>query len=383
MKQKQIALCLALSLLLTGCSWPGGRYVSVKAHQTPHQNTQKDGVSAGSYKELVQTLEDMVRTGTENLVIDVVDYPKGNVESGMKMAVRNTMSSFPLGAYAVEDIAFELGTRGGLPALAVTATYRHGYAQIQKIRQVKDMGKLENLVIQALQTYDDNLVVQVEEYREADFQQMVRSFAQENPATVMEVPVVTENVYGKGESRMVELTFSYQNSRDSLRQMQVQVEPVFDAAKLYVSGGGGQRRKFSQLYSFLMERFDYTVETSITPAYSLLQHGVGDSRAFATVYATMCREAGLECLVVTGTRAGEPWVWNIVLVDGNYQHVDLLRCNEIGRYRELSDRDMEGYVWDYSAYPECPLVRIQEVEPLTDEEQTPAPEETLSGQTGE
>ena len=383
MKQKQIALCLALSLLLTGCSWPGGRYVSVKAHQTPHQNVQKDGVSADNYNELVQALEEMVRAGTENLVIDVREYPAEKVENAMKTAVRYTMSSFPLGAYAVEDIAFEQGTRGGLPALAVTVTYRHGRGEIQKIRRVKDLIKLEVLVIQALQSYDTNLVVQVEQYREADFQQMVRDYAQTHPETVMETPVVTENIYGKGEGRVVELSFSYQNGRDSMRQMQSQVKPVFDAAKLYVSGGGGQRRKFSQLYAFLMERFDYTIETSITPSYSLLQHGVGDSRAFATVYGAMCREAGLECLVVTGTRAGEPWVWNIVLVDGNYQHVDLLRCNEIGRYRELSDRDMEGYVWDYSAYPECPLVRIQEVEPLTDEEQTPAPGETLSGQTGE
>ena len=45
-----------------------------------------------------------------------------------------------------------------------------------------------------------------------------------------------------------------------------------------------------------MERYDYRIETSITPAYSLLRHGVGDSRAFAVVYAAMCQQAGLECL---------------------------------------------------------------------------------------
>ena len=135
--------------------------------------------------------------------------------------------------------------------------------------------------------------------------------------------------------------------------MQSQVKPVFDSAALYVCGEGSENQKFSQLYAFLMERFDYKVETSITPSYSLLRHGVGDSRAFATVYAAMCRAAGLECIVVTGTRSGEPWSWNIICEDGYYWHVDLLHSNEGGRFRKVLDADMEGYVWDYSAYPLC------------------------------
>ena len=99
-----------------------------------------------------------------------------------------------------------------------------------------------------------------------------------------------------------------------------------------------------------MERYDYKFETSITPAYSLLCHGVGDGEAFATVYAAMCRQAGLDSRVVTGTRAGEPWWWIMVCDNGTYYHVDLLQCNAAGGFRELTDTEMEGYVWDYSAY---------------------------------
>ena len=61
-------------------------------------------------------------------------------------------------------------------------------------------------------------------------------------------------------------------------------------------------------------------------------------------------------MVVTGTRSGEPWVWNIILDNGSYQHVDLLRCSNLGGFRTFSDRGMDGYVWDYSAYPECPTI---------------------------
>ena len=62
------------------------------------------------------------------------------------------------------------------------------------------------------------------------------------------------------------------------------------AGMLYVSGEGEDFQKFSQLDGFLMERFDYKFETSITPAYSLLHHGVGDSRAFAD----SCQHLGID-----------------------------------------------------------------------------------------
>ena len=100
-----------------------------------------------------------------------------------------------------------------------------------------------------------------------------------------------------------------------------------------------------------MERNEYEISTSITPAYSLLRHGVGDSKAFATVYAAMCRAADLDCLVVSGTRDGEPWTWNMICQDDVFYHIDLVRSNHEGELVLNYEKDMEGYVWDYSAYP--------------------------------
>ena len=192
---------------------------------------------------------------------------------------------------------------------------------------------------------------------------------------IMEIPQVTAGVYPEsGLNRVVELTFTYQTSRETLRQMQSQVLPVFDGAALLVSGEGADIQKYAQLYALLMERFDYEITTSITHTYSLLRHGVGDNRAFALVYAAMCRQAGLECMTVTGTRDGEPWCWNIVLDDSNYFHVDLLRCNQLGGFQKFTDDDMAGYVWDYSAYPECnPLPQVVEQTPPTSDGTTEEP----------
>lgn len=359
MKRRFFVFCLLAGFLLTGCA----TYVSVTPHREQKQSHQTDVISATNYLELRNALQDIIAAGTEIAAVNVADYPSGSLESGIKMAQRHVTENYPLGDYAVDTIDFEVGTSNGVPALSVAITYLHGRSEIQQIRNVDNMNEAESMVADALEGYASSMVLYVSEYVVRDMTQFVSDYAELHPETVMETPQVKENVYGTGQSRVVELLFTYQTSRDSLRRMQSQVEPVFDSAVLYVSGDGADRQKYSQLYAFLMERFDYTVETSITPAYSLLRHGVGDSRAFATVYAAMCRGAGLECLTVTGTHTGEPWTWNIVLDDGQYYHVDLLRSNQSGRYQEYTDGEMGGYVWDYSAYPACNGIRIPETEP--------------------
>lgn len=381
MKKRLIILLLIVSMLLTGCGWPSGKYISVTPHQEQRQNAQNETMAAADSLDLIHILEDMIREGTDSGVIYLPNYPAEKVDRGMEVAIGYAMKTYPLGAYAVEDIVYEVGTNGGFPAMAVDITYRHSDVEIRQIRDISQMKEAEPLVAEALKDYDARLVMRVEMYFETDFQQMVRDFAETYPESVMEIPQVTVGVYGTGPGRVVELSFAYQTGRDSLRQMQSLVRPVFEAAELYVSGSAAARQKYAQLYSFLMERFDYTVETSITPTYSLLHHGVGDSRAFATVYAAMCRRAGLECMVVTGTRAGEPWVWNIILDDGYYQHVDLLRSNEQGRFRESADRDMTGYVWDYSAYPQCPVIWASE--PAGSQNTQTEPEETAETEAAE
>lgn len=363
MKRRILPLLLAVMMLLTGCNWFDGSYVSVTPYQQQSEYGQSEAISARNYYQLRLALQDLVASGTEESVIYIADYDPQTVESNLEDVIGYIKNIYPIGAYAVENISYEVGIGSGKPAIALTITYRRTRGEIRRIRDVKNLEKAETAIGEALKDFDTVLVMEIEDFREADFVQLVENYASAHPEYVIEIPAVAVDIYGTGTARVVELSFSYQTNRDSLKQMKTQVQPIFDSAALYVSSAGQDRQKYSQLYSFLMERFDYTLETSITPAYSLLCHGVGDSRAFALTYASMCRRVGLDCRIVTGTRNGEPWTWNIVLDNGYYYHVDLLRSSALGGYNELVDREMAGYVWDYSAYPAC-------VEPYT-----PTPEE--------
>ena len=350
--KRKILWIAVLCMTLCGCSsWMDGSYVSVTPHQQQLSGTQSGSVSASNYMQLREVLEEMVDSGVESAVINVSEYNQEQVEAGVEMAVRYLQQTYPLGAYAIEKIDYEIGIGGGKPAVSVNISYLHGRSEIRKIQTVSTMEEAQERIAEALRECDAGVVLLVKQYQQTDIAQLVEDFALENPDVVMETPQVAVGIYPEiGAPRVAELKFTYQTSRDSLRQMQSQVQQIFSSASLYVSGDAPDSQKYAQLYAFLMERYDYKIETSITPSYSLLRHGVGDSQAFACVYAAMCRQAGMECQIVSGTKNGESWYWNMIHYDDVYYHVDLLRCNEIGGFRRFNDGDMQGYVWDYSAY---------------------------------
>jgi len=367
MKRRFLNLLLCCAVMLGGCSWMDGSYVSVTPHQEQSAIDRTENLTVSDYGELLNTMEQIVAKGTESCVINAVNYDVSELEVNLRSITRHIQKMYPIGAYAVESIDYEVGSSTGKVAVALDIKYRHGWMELRRIQTVRNMEEAAKSIGRALEACENTLVLYLQEYELADFDQIARDHAQEYPQNVMEIPQITSEVYGVGTARVVELVFSYETSREAMRNMKDQVRPVFDSAVLYVSGEGTENQKFSQLFAFLMERFEYKLETSITPAYSLLRHGVGDSRAFATVYGAMCRAAGLECQVITGTKSGEPWTWNLIREDGKYYHVDLLRSSEAGRFLKQLDWEMEGYVWDYSAYPEAaaeivPETVSQEVE---------------------
>lgn len=355
------ALLLAVCLLLSGCgTWMEGSYVSITPYLSSNDDGGHDIQWISDQQQLMEAVSYMVSRGVTEDVFFVRDYSEATLATDTLVVRYQIMNLDPIGAYAVQDIQFETGLNGGRSTLAVKVTYSRQRSEIQRLKVMQGMEDVSSALAAALSAMDTELVFYVENYQDEDFTQLVETFASENPDEVIEVPRVGVSLYpDSGAQRVVELSFAYQTSRDNLRVMQREVKQIFESAKLYVSGNESDYQKLSRLYVFLTGGVDVgrmlsqNNGSSITPAYSLLRYGIGDSRAFAEVYAAMCRQVGVECLTVSGTRNGEAWFWNIVKDSEQYAHVDLLRCAQAGYFRERSDEQMDGYVWDYFAYPAC------------------------------
>lgn len=351
-KSLWIVLALSLCLLLAGCDlWMDGEYHSVTPHRL--QNAVQEDVQTlcRTYTQVRDVLVELVESGSPKGVIYVDGMTKEELDSFMRDAISYCTRNNAIGAYAVDEILYEIGTNAAMPAVAVDIAYLHNRSEILRIKQTQTMGEAVDVITAALDNCNAGVVLYIAQYTTMDIAQMVEDYVDANPDSCMEMPQVTVLTYPeRGIERVMEIVFTYQTSRETLRSMQENVSPVFTSAELYVRGDAEDWEKYSQLYSFLMERYDYTVETSITPAYSLLRHGVGDSKAFAVVYAQMCRRAGLDCQAIPGTKSGEAWYWNVIQVDDVYYHIDLLACSQEGFFQAKTEEEMAGYVWDYSAF---------------------------------
>lgn len=347
-----VLVALACAVLLCGCGlWMNGERVSVTPHEERFLQDTAEVIEVSTYSQMRNALTDMVEIGAESGMVSISSSNNVMVHFYANTAVEHVMNNTPVGAYAVKDISYEIGTNRGASVVAFKIAYQRSRIEVLRMQQVSSMEDGWETITAALDNCDASVAVRISQYEQADLVQMVQDYANEHPDLVMEMPQVGVFLYPEtGKDRIVELTFTYQTSRETLRQMQEQVAQVFTSAELYVKKTTQVLDIYSKLYAFLMERDDYTVETSITPGYSLLHHGVGDSRAFANVYARMCRQAELNCQVVSGTRDGQPWCWNIVRYRGEYYHVDLLRCSENSGFQMHKAEEMPGYVWDYSAY---------------------------------
>lgn len=353
MKRFSVML-LVLCMLLCGCStWLDGSYYSIKPHEEKQEDSDSDIVAVSSYSALYRALTGMVHNGTTNGVISVKNYNQLVVARDMLYAIDRVKTTDPIGAYAVEDMEFELGTNAGQPAIAVSISYYHDRTELQKIHRLTDMTQAEETIGKALDACDSGIVLYVEDYQELDCVQWVEDYSGLHMDRVMEMPQVAVNVYPEtGTSRVLELKFTYQNSRESLRTMQEQVEGILSQ----VVADAGTRETEREMYKAALAALPGELtgrDTSITPAYSLLLHGVGDSKAIAGVYSAVCNRLELNCITVTGTYQGQPRSWNILQIGGAYFHADLLRSLGEGSLRTMTDDQMTGYVWDYSAYPVC------------------------------
>ncbi len=348
MKRILIGLLVLSALFLTGCGfWMDGEQLYITPHQENLQQASEEIVEVETYQQMRDALVHKIETGSGDLVVSVSSFDEATAEFYVSTAITHILQNTPIGAYAVNDITYEIGINRGEQVIAFHVNYRHGIGEIMQIKSAENEEEAITHITNALKECDGSLVFYAKAYTDTDIALLVEDYANQNPDLVMEQPQVRVVVYpNSGQERIVEVSFTYQNSRADLRKMQEQVENIFTSAELYVQQTK-VKESYSRLYSFLMERNDYTLETSITPAYSLLHHGVGDSRAFASVYAAMCRRANLDCKVISGTKNGAPWFWNIVRYQGKYYHVDLLSG---GKFQMLKGEDMTGYVWDYSAF---------------------------------
>lgn len=365
---------LLLALALAGCKGViPNEYLSVSDHDDPFsyrettepvEETEAPIPSASNYYSMRTVLQSFVTGGVEHGQLWLVNYD-GDVEQDLKRVIKYLTTEDPVAAYATDYINCERYAYRGDWMVSVDMVFRRSAREIEAIEPVRGVESALARMIDALSQGQSSVTLQISGYAEEDLEGELYRYCMEHPDLIVEIPEISVACYpDDGNVRVVETHFTYSDDSQSLRGMRAEVEAVLVSAKNYVHYAQTDEECLNLIAGYLTSRFRYSEDKENASVYSLLCQGVGDSRSFAAVVRYLCAQSELECLIVEGFRAGEPYFWNIVCVDEVHYHVDLLQDALVPRTLSLlTDEEMEGYEWDTETYPRCDGMTAAEEEP--------------------
>jgi len=366
-KKRLFALCLCLSLSLTGCAAMLERdYLSVTPHaRLPAAADDSTTVWVETYPELVDAIFSLVSEHRESGVIRLRNW-KGNVRQNLSDACDEVSHDDPLGAYAVDRIKPEFVRIATYYEATVSIDYRRTAEQVASVNTVAGSGAIRGELRDALTSFVPETAFRVNYFDQAQgddyIPRLIRQAYYDSPAAALGLPEAVVNLYPEsGQQRVVEVLFTYPEEPELLREKS---QALTSAAQVLVDPyrtGLRNSALIPVLYRALREHTGLgeaqdaplpAPSVSGSTAYAALVEGQADSEGLALAYKLLCDLAGVECTVVDGTLEGTPRFWTIVTVEQNvHRHVDPSRAEGL----LLTDTQMSesGFVWDTQEYPSC------------------------------
>lgn len=375
MKKASLIFLLLACILLAGCSriLPS-QYTQVTAHSsgTAISNETDEPLTAENYASLKRAIRSFAQNGIEHGVIRVYNY-EGSVEEDLPKAAYEIAREDPVGVYTIDYMTHDCSMIVSYYEIHMDMTFRDYATPVDSIEYVSGEQECIRLLRNAIDSYDDHLTVYAAYLTEPDYQNEALAYCASDPLQHMAVPDIHVARYPDGKlPSIIELTFTYPASAEALREMEKAVEETMNAASVYVRYRDTEIEKAQLLFSYLEERIAYRQGTTQTPVYSALCEGIADSESMARSWQLLCEKIGLNCQTVRGMRGGESYTWNIMELDGEFCHVDILRdLLEGGNLHIRYDPDMEGYYWDTENFPACAAPEIEEIEEIEEDPEEP------------
>lgn len=410
MNHRVLAIVLALSLLLSGCSLakklvPKNNYHFSVDHDSQNEQVNEDTtISVANKEDLEETIRSLIKQDKETASISADDYD-GNLKEDCDAIIGKLLHQVPETAYVVSSIVPDLKEADMFYKLNLTINYSTSYSDIANVkkRYVYSEEDMQAALKNALENGEEKVLLRVFHYETAPYEEgdyyntQAMEFFASDPISIMALPKISGKAYpDTGNERIVALKFDYSSdptadfelSQAELGVMKKTVARFIDSAIDYASYADNDKEKAFQIYSYLTGLHHYSVgdTPSETPAFDLLTKGIADSHILAIVYNAMCTQAGLTCHVVQGQKDESDYYWNILEFEDYACHVDILadELNNLPEPRLLFDPKMTDYTWNQSSYPECreplpasiPDETASEDKPSTEPTTEPAEEPT-------
>lgn len=389
---KKMALLISIlcvpALLLSGCGLFDSEYLVVEDYAPTVQNesSPEDKIIVRNINSLKQAIRTIITEGDSEGKIFFDPAYDGDPVADMSKACWQVRTQDALCAYCVADISYELSK---------IVTYYEARLYIGYTDYVESAGSIvnlpfstgiENVIRQTLSDGSTKVVMLVghSSYSAEDVVGLVSEVYRQNPAVAPIEPTVSVNMYsGSNMQRLYEVNLHYGLTAEEQRERTVKLREFspFDGMDLT---GLDEVQRALLAYEYLCENSQVDSSGGKNTVYAALIGKAADSEGLAMGYLELCRQLGVECIVVYGQHEWQDHCWNIIKAEERYYHVDA-GLNDI-RDAELcfmkTDEDFwSTYRWDMSSYPACmPLPEPSETELVPEDEADHTADEPLAGE---
>ena len=246
MKGRILAGALSVSLLLTGCaSMLTREYGSVEPHSaTLVSEGDANTLRAESYQDVVNGLIYFINRGAESGSIRF-DGEEPDVRALLDEACLEVVQEDPLGAYAVEDIKYNVAPIVGSYEADIQITYRRSREQVAAITDATGASAIRSELSEALAAFSPEVVLRISYFEEdeAYLRQLVREAYLSDPASALGMPEAEIAMYPeRGPRRIVEILLTYPKPRELLESQRNSLRREAERLAEECAGASGRER---------------------------------------------------------------------------------------------------------------------------------------------
>lgn len=372
------------ALSLSGCGLFDSEYLVVEdyAPTVQSESSPEDRIKVSNINSLKQAIGTIITEGaTEGKIVFDPAYD-GDPVADMSKACWQVRTQDALCAYCVADISYELSKIVTYYEARLNIGYTDYVESVGSIVNLPFSTGIENVIQQTLDDGSTKLVMLVghSSYSAEDVVRLVSEVYRRNPAVAPREPSVSVNMYsGSDMQRLYEVNLHYGMTADEQYERTIKLREFSPFEGINLTGlDAGQRAMLA--FEYLCENSTVDNSGGKNNVYAALIGKTADSEGLALGYLELCRQLGVDCLVVYGQHEWQDHCWNIIKADNGYYHVDagLMDYRDAELCFMKTDEDFwSTYRWDMSSYPACmPLPEPSEA-PLDDTDTEPDTEEIV------
>lgn len=342
----------ALMLLLSGCARLFEKeYVSEKEYEDPEISSDSETQEIHDYAGLLRLMNAMVANFETQQSLIFTNYD-GIIADDLSKACWELRSNTALGSYCVQDIEYTTEQVVAYCEADITVSYKRSEAEVKGLTSVQTRSGIAQCAADALEDQKSKFAVlmNTNALTENDVKELVLQTCLDHPALAVEIPTVDVTMFsGETSQRIFEITMHCTLSAEETAQRR---EAVLKATNELVSAIEPDAANRALEAAVLTAEQCCRNGESGSTAYDALVLGNADSQGLAMAYRAVCDALDVDCLVINGQFDGGVHVWNIVSLEKQRYHLDLVGYS--GTLWLQPDRDIWGrYWWNVDRYPAC------------------------------